>query len=1079
MGFALPRVVQLIGDRFLETAHAVFDVASGCEVRLRHLAACDSSDERRWTEACSRLAALWHEDMPALLDYGFTPHGRFEAYDGRCPDGGRWRDAAASAAVHAFIQGDEHSPSRRGASAPVRLGMRLTTPRAILRLAEILEDGRAGHPLSICCVAQPGAGGSTFLRIAAAEARRRGYIPVAAGALDRWPQVWPAIRHRSVLLLSDSEDSGGRAQRWFLSLGLSSPHAHVLLQMDRRACRSSDVLLQLEPIDSEVLAASVHVYPPGRWSVSRLRAVAAESGGSPGAFIQRLRERERPTRRVLRVAEARPAYLRRDEEPAGEVEHPWRDVIADAVRLADRGRRAAAERDLRQIAAAARRRQIPLAAAAAEIALGEMLLARGRIAAAGELFAASLAQCQGNGALATRAALGTGAVHLAQGELEAAESTFRVCRAGAPVQAAIGLAWTLCAQARFAEAERAVGPAREAGNVRERASAFTVLAVVALRGQDLPAAARAAGQALSLANADRATEALAAELLMAVHGRVGDRESVQRYGKRALSAARAAGSPLVALRVRATLVEALQGCGGIAARRDVERLVRLAERVPMLLRARLWAVARAHPVEDRRAEYLGRLQGFVQASGARGLLPLPAEPPGVALAAEVAALVAVHEGAPTPADAVRRLVEWARERVQARAAVICDADGAPLARAGGQETVAAAARVLMTRVAQPPWITSDGLESAVLIRYANRVHGVLACRWPLSRVVGPEVVPLLTAAASVAGPAVAALAERAASAPVALDGMIGRSGAIQRLRDLVCRAAAAPFSVLIEGESGAGKELVARAIHQASARRLRTCVAINCAALSDELFEAEVFGHARGAFTGAHAERAGLFEQADGGTLFLDEVSELSARAQAKLLRALQEGEVRRLGENHSRRVDVRVIAASNRRLEEDATAGRFRRDLLFRLAVVRIAVPPLRERREDIPLLAAHYWDAAARRARARSMLTASAVARLAQHDWPGNVRELQNVMAALAVQVPRGRVRAEHVDALIGPEDMPSRASESETGSLEQARRAFERQFIAAALARCGGRHGAAARELRISRQGLAKLLRRLAIS
>jgi DNA-binding NtrC family response regulator len=409
---------------------------------------------------------------------------------------------------------------------------------------------------------------------------------------------------------------------------------------------------------------------------------------------------------------------------------------------------------------------------------------------------------------------------------------------------------------------------------------------------------------------------------------------------------------------------------------------------------------------------------------------------------------------------------------------ICDSTGAPVARAGALDSIAAIGRVLVTRLAQPPWVTPDGLEAAVVVRYAGAVEGVIGCRWPLSRSIGAEIMALLSAAAAIIAPGFPLLSQRAA-APVSTDGIVGRSEVVRRLRGQVARAGAAPYPVLIEGESGVGKELVARAVHRESARRARTCVAINCAALSDELFEAEMFGHARGAFTGAHVERAGLFEQADGGTLFLDEVSELSARAQAKLLRALQEGEVRRLGETHSRRVDVRVIAASNRRLEEEVASGRFRRDLYFRLAVIRIPVAPLRDRAEDVPVLAAHYWDAAVRGTGARSTLTPAAVAALAAHDWPGNVRELQNVVAALAVHVPRGRVTAEHVEALIG-KAAAARGEEAHIAvNLEDARRSFERQFVARVLARCGGRHVAAARELGISRQGLAKLLRRLEIA
>ena len=183
------------------------------------------------------------------------------------------------------------------------------------------------------------------------------------------------------------------------------------------------------------------------------------------------------------------------------------------------------------------------------------------------------------------------------------------------------------------------------------------------------------------------------------------------------------------------------------------------------------------------------------------------------------------------------------------------------------------------------------------------------------------------------------------------------------VRRQVARAAAAPYPVLIMGESGTGKELIAKAIHAGSARRARRFCAVNCAALSDDLFETELFGHARGAFTGAAADRPGLFEEADGGTLFLDEVGELSPRAQAKLLRAIQEGEIRRVGENHARRVDTRIVAATNRPLGDEVKAGRFRHDLLYRLDVVRIVVPPLRDRPEDVGPLAREFWRDALRR--------------------------------------------------------------------------------------------------------------------
>ena len=223
------------------------------------------------------------------------------------------------------------------------------------------------------------------------------------------------------------------------------------------------------------------------------------------------------------------------------------------------------------------------------------------------------------------------------------------------------------------------------------------------------------------------------------------------------------------------------------------------------------------------------------------------------------------------------------------------------------------------------------------------------------------------------------------------------------VRRAVERAGAAPFAVLIEGESGSGKELVARALHRRSSRRARPFCTLNCAALPDDLVEAELFGHARGAFTGAVAERAGVFEEAHTGTLFLDEVGELSPRAQAKVLRVIQEGELRRVGENIARRVDVRIVAATNRDLRQEVTAGRFRLDLLYRLDVIHIALPPLRDRRDDIAVLVERYWREAAARVGNRSTLGASTIAALARYDWPGNVRELQNVLASLAVRSPR----------------------------------------------------------------------------
>ncbi len=334
---------------------------------------------------------------------------------------------------------------------------------------------------------------------------------------------------------------------------------------------------------------------------------------------------------------------------------------------------------------------------------------------------------------------------------------------------------------------------------------------------------------------------------------------------------------------------------------------------------------------------------------------------------------------------------------------------------------------------------------------------------------------LVLAAADVVAPLVASMAPPLAPAPLEpAHGLVGVSAAIVRLRELIPRAAAALVPVLVEGESGVGKEVVARALHAAGPRRQAAFVAVNCAALSDELVDAELFGHARGAFTGAAIERRGLFEEAHGGTLFLDEVADLSPRAQAKLLRALQEGEVRRLGENQPRRVDVRVVSATNRPLRDEVAAGRFRLDLRFRLDVVRLVVPPLRERRDDIPPLVEHFWRQTMLRLRRTARLAPSLVTALAAHDWPGNARELQNVVTAVAAAGPaRGLVTRDDVGTIwTGPirDRLPT---------LDEARRAFDTQYVHAAFERCGRRPAAVARELGLSRQGLAKLTSRLGLA
>lgn len=259
-------------------------------------------------------------------------------------------------------------------------------------------------------------------------------------------------------------------------------------------------------------------------------------------------------------------------------------------------------------------------------------------------------------------------------------------------------------------------------------------------------------------------------------------------------------------------------------------------------------------------------------------------------------------------------------------------------------------------------------------------------------------------------------------------GIVGNSPALRKVLEQVAIVAPTPATVLIQGESGTGKELVARAIHDRSPRRHRPLISVNCASIPRELFESEFFGHVKGAFTGALRERAGRFQAADGGTLFLDEVGEIPLDLQGKLLRVLQEGQFERVGDEAMRTVDVRVVAATNRDLQEEVASGGFRRDLFYRLSVFPIVLPPLRDRLEDLPRLATYFIDQAARRyGKNAPQLTARAQMTLQAYSWPGNVRELQHIIERAVLLSPGRVLRVD--DVLTVPEE-PSRIRPSSPG-------------------------------------------------
>lgn len=315
-------------------------------------------------------------------------------------------------------------------------------------------------------------------------------------------------------------------------------------------------------------------------------------------------------------------------------------------------------------------------------------------------------------------------------------------------------------------------------------------------------------------------------------------------------------------------------------------------------------------------------------------------------------------------------------------------------------------------------------------------------------------------------------------------GVIGASAAIQTVLRQVDLVAPTDATVLITGESGTGKELIARAIHEASGRSKRPMIRVNCAAIPRELFESEFFGHAKGAFTGALRDRVGRFELANGGTLFLDEVGEIPIELQSKLLRVLQEGQVERVGEERTRAVDVRVIAATNRDLEAEVRKGTFRRDLFFRLNVFPIHSVPLRERPEDVPPLALHALKrhSEGRDGAARLSLSEGDMRRLVAYDWPGNVRELENVIERAVILARDGRVRIDLPDAAPRRAPPASPAEPSPGAILSEAdRRARDRASILAALAEAGGKvsgPGGAAERLGLRPTTLASRMKTLGI-
>jgi DNA-binding NtrC family response regulator len=854
----------------------------------------------------------------------------------------------------------------------------------------------------------------------AEAARRRGYVPIAADVYLRLRDVLGAdLSQRTLLLIVHPAAPIAAGCAALVDAAARWPRPHVLLTF-----------------------ASPRPFVPTRIGVVR-------------------------EARAVYGAQARRAPLAATL-PDDVLRHVTRG--SRASEFMSTGRHAAAERLLRDVAAALVRRSALSPAAQALISLGRLLLERGRAMDAERTFgeAADHAHAAKDEGLSLGARVWQAAARTDAGQLTAAES---VCRAalltgtlgdGERARAEATLARILLWQGRT---EDAAARDLSYGDADHETTAYVAaLAIrVALAVGDVFAAGQRARELLdSVGHAKDSghTRNMARVIALSAHTRLlmatGDLASVEERMKHLQHATQFARTPLRLTRMRLLLHDVYRRAGRQAdADRELAYLRRVQAAAPPLLRDAIARRVKGVEVAPR-AVHHGRAERN--------------------LAATMVTIVQDHED---DRAAIGKVMTFVADALQTSRIELCSADAGPataVMSVGSGLATDLGPRVLQAGIAIGPDGEGAGGEHGVPIRLGSRLLGALCVRWPVDRTPPVDSSAVLELAAAVLAPRVDAMqsiARHRAAASTAIPELVGSSEAIDSVRRAVARAAGAPFAVLIEGESGVGKELVARAIHCLSPRRERRFCDLNCAALPDELLESELFGHARGAFTGAITERAGLVEEADGGTLFLDEVADLSPRAQAKLLRVLQQQEVRRVGESFSRKVDVRIVSAVNRDMRAEAAAGRFRQDLLYRLDVIRIHVPPLRERPEDIPALAQHFWTIAAARVGTRAVLAHSTIMALSRYSWPGNVRELQNVMSALAVAAPgQGHLRASLLPQVI------SGAAPGGATTLAEARAQFERRFIAVSLARAGGKRARAARELGLSRQGLLKILVRLGL-
>jgi DNA-binding NtrC family response regulator/tetratricopeptide (TPR) repeat protein len=992
-------------------------------------------------------------------------------------------------------------------------GISLIPRPAVAALSEMLEQRDRCRSRIAVLWGPAGSGKKTVARELARIARLNGFVPISARLLEA-PHVdlW---RGRSLFVIA--LDGTPAAWNAALQSTLRSPRPHVVLIVSDREHRGIDGV-RLAPVDVAALASAV--YPPTEdpVQVRRIQRAALRARGLPGRFVESLwhpyeLDRSASSRRLvnrgLRVAESSVVYGNDvvSDAPRTAIAPVWgvpdelrnlRERLDGAVTMIDRGRHAPGLRQLRHAIGGLARRADWDRAAEGTLHLASCLLGRGRPRDAQAALdeARQYAGRVHRESLLVDIATLTGEAWIDLARLDEAESVLATAVAsargaadhGRQVMATIALSRCLYWRGHYAEAAATLAAVREPA-VRPHALRAELLAARIAIGQgEYDEATSGAAAALASARATGDARGTAAALYCAalVRTSVGDLDAADGDLTAAIGAARSAHDPLRAVRARLLQVEVdrRRGRRGAAAA-QMERVARLARSLPPLLRARVdvlraTAEADGHQIGDRVSRHVAATGlGALALYAGRDRRDRSASEPIAALAHEIVAIVQACQTADDEAVVLKDVC--ARVRRQTRAAAVAFVAGpiqryAVLASDGSRLDASTAERCITTGITIAPHRHVDRIESSVPVRYGGGPIAALCARWTLGSTydIGRAAASMELAAAAAAPIVAGFLGRRETHARIGTE-LLGVTALMSDLRRSVERAAAAPFAVLIEGESGSGKELVARAIHRLGVRRDRTFAILNCAAMPDDLVEAELFGHTRGAFTGAIAERAGVFEEAHGGTLFLDEIGELSPRAQAKVLRVIQEGELRRVGENLPRRVDVRIVAATNRDLAQDVEAGKFRADLWYRLDVIRISVPPLRDRREDIVVLADRFWREASQRVGGKAALGAGTVAALTRYDWPGNVRELQNVLAALAVRSPRRGV----VPPTALPPQFACRDADGGGWRFSEARRAFEERFVRAALVRNGGHRGQAAAELGLSRQGLTKLMARLGIA